>query len=188
MKNTALIMIDMQRGFIDPVSPLCIPMAADTVPACAELIRRCRSEGVTVIYAVRHYRDDGSDVEKVRKKLWYEGGKPLSEACSDELSDAFPEEFDVLPEDYVIVKPRFSAFFCTSLDLILRRLKVERLLLAGTTTPNCIRTTCYDALSLDYDVTVVSDCTSSVSAAVQESNLEDMARIGAVIAQSSELF
>lgn len=188
MKNTALIMIDMQRGFIDPASPLCIPMAAETVPACAELIRRCRSEGVTVIYAVRHYRGDGSDVEKARYQVWYDGGRPLSEACSDELSDAFPEEFDVLPEDYVIVKPRFSAFFCTSLDLILRRLKVERVLLAGTTTPNCIRTTCYDALSLDYDVTVVSDCTSSVSAAVQASNLEDMARIGAVIAKSSELF
>lgn len=39
MKKTALIMIDMQRGFIDPSSPICIAGAAGTVPACAEAIR-----------------------------------------------------------------------------------------------------------------------------------------------------
>lgn len=188
MKNTALIMIDMQRGFLDPASPLCIPMAADTIPACAELIRRCRLEGVPVIYAVRHYRADGSDVEKARYQVWKDGGKPLSEVCEPALSDAFPEEFEVLPGDYVIVKPRFSAFFHTNLDLILRRLGIQRVLLAGTTTPNCIRTTCYDALSLDYDVSVLSDCTSSINLNVQCSNLEDMARIGADILESSELF
>lgn len=188
MKNTALIMIDMQRGFIDPASPLCIPQAEATIPACAELIRRCRSEGIPVIYAVRHYRADGSDVEKARYRVWSEGGRPLSECCDAALSDAFPEEFELLPEDRVIVKPRFSAFFGTSLDLILRRLGIEHLLLAGTTTPNCIRTTCYDALSLDYDVTVVSDCTSSVTEQVQRQNLEDMARVGARIASGAELF
>lgn len=91
------------------------------------------------------------------------GGKPLSEDCAAHLSDAFPAAFTVLPQDYVLVKPRFSAFFHTGLDLILRRLGVQTVLLAGTTTPNCIRTTCYDAISLDYDAVVLSDCTSSVT-------------------------
>lgn len=85
------------------------------------------------------------------------GGKPLSEDCAAHLSDAFPAAFTVLPQDYVLVKPRFSAFFHTGLDLILRRLGVQTVLLAGTTTPNCIRTTCYDAISLDYDAVVLSD-------------------------------
>lgn len=55
------------------------------------------------------------------------------------------------------------------------------LILAGTTTPNCIRSTCYDAISLDYAVTVLSDCTSSKTPEIQESNRRDMANIGAEI-------
>lgn len=178
MKKYALIMIDMQRGFIDPSSPLCIPCAAGTVPACAEAIDLCHGAGVPVIFAVRHYRADGSDVEKCRHDVWLEGGQPLSETCDESMSDAFPEEFKVLDSDYRIIKLRFSAFFHTSLDLILRRLGVDTVILAGTTTPNCVRSSCYDALSLDYDVIVLSDCTSSVTMQVQQANLDDMARIG----------
>lgn len=187
MKKYAIIMIDMQRGFISPASPICIPSAAATVPACAEALSLCRSAGVTVVFATRHYRADGSDVEKCRREIWQRGGKPLSEECSDEISDAFPDEFSTSPNDYYIVKPRFSAFFHTELDLILRRLGIDTVILAGTTTPNCIRSSCYDALSLDYNVIVLSDCTSSVSDAVQQANLDDMARIGAEIMTLTEL-
>lgn len=187
MPKQALIMIDMQRGFLDSASPLCIPSAEATVPACAALIDRCHAAGIPVIYAVRHYRSDGSDVEKPRAAAWAAGGKPLSEDCAAHLSDAFPSAFTVLPQDYVLVKPRFSAFFHTGLDLILRRLGVQTVLLAGTTTPNCIRTTCYDAISLDYDAVVLSDCTSSVTDAVQAANLADMQRVGAVVCASTEL-
>ncbi len=181
MNKTALIMIDMQRGFIDPSSPLCIDGAAATVPACAEAIRFFHENELPLFYAVRHYRADGSDVEKARAKVWEEGGKPLSESCCESMSDAFPESFEVLERDRIIIKPRYSAFFATSLDLILRRLGVQTVVLAGTTTPNCIRTSCYDALSLDYDVVVLSDCTSSINDAVQKANLEDMQRAGAKI-------
>lgn len=184
--KSALIMIDMQRGFIDPASPIAIPAAEATIPACAETIRYCHDNDILVVYAVRHYRADGSDVEKARYKVWLEGGKPLSEDCDERMSDAFPEQFEVLDKDRVIVKPRFSAFFATGLDLVLRRLGVQTVVLAGTTTPNCIRTTCYDALSLDYDVVVFSDCTSSITDAVQEANLADMQRIGAKVMTSTE--
>lgn len=186
MKNEALVMIDMQRGFIDPLSPLCIPSAAATVPACADALRYCHENGIPVIYAVRRYRADGSDVERTRHKLWLEGGRPLSEVCDERISGAFPEQFEVLGQDRIIIKPRFSAFFATELDLVLRRLGVQTVVLAGTTTPNCIRTTCYDALSLDYDAVVLNDCTSSVTDAVQEANLADMQRIGARIMTSAE--
>ena len=54
MNKTALIMIDMQRGFIDPSSPLCIAGAAATVPACAEAIRFFHERELPLFYAVRH--------------------------------------------------------------------------------------------------------------------------------------
>lgn len=169
-------MIDMQRGFLDKDSSLCIKMAEDTVPACAALIDHCHSENIPVFYVTRRYRADGSDVEHSRYDLWLRGGRPLSELCPE--TAAYPEEFNVLPGDYHIIKPRFSAFFQTELDMILRRMAVDTVILAGTTTPNCIRTTMYDAISLEYDAVVISDCTSSATEEIQRANLFDMANIG----------
>lgn len=176
-KNSmALIMIDMQRAFIDSDSSLCIPMAADTIPACSRLIRHCHQENIPVFYVTRRYRANGSDVEHSRYRLWAEGGKPLSEE-RPETAD-YPEEFPVLPRDYHITKPRFSAFFATELDLLLRRQRVDTVILAGTTTPNCIRTSLYDGISLEYNTIVISDCTSSVTEEIQKANLLDMKNIG----------
>ncbi len=81
----------------------------------------------------------------------------------------------------MLTKPRFSAFFGTGLDLALRRLGVRTVVLTGTTTPNCIRSTCFDALSLGYNVVVVEDCTSSRTPEVQAANIADMAHIGAQV-------
>ena len=85
------------------------------------------------------------------------------------------------PGDYEIIKPRWSAFFLTELDLILRRKGIDTVILTGTTTPNCIRTTCYDAIALDYHTYILENCCSSQSEEIQRANMEDMARIGAVI-------
>ena len=174
--KSALLVIDMQNGFLSPRSPLYIAGAPATVPACARVIARCRAAGVPVVFVTRAYAADGSDVEKPRRAAFLAGGRPLSPGCDEAISAAMPPEFGSAPEDCHIVKPRYSAFFGT-----------ERVILAGTTTPNCIRTSCYDAISLDYDVTVLSDCTSSVTAEIQESNLADMARAGAEIVSSDGL-
>ena len=184
-QTTALLVIDMQNGFLHPASPCYIAGAAATVPACAAVIRHCRQAGIPVCFVTRRYRPDGADVEFSRYPAWAEGGRPLSDGCPPELSGAMPEEFAATEADYHISKPRFSAFFQTELDLLLRRLGIRTLLLAGTTTPNCIRTTCYDALSLDYNVAVLSDCTSSATPEIQASNLRDMENIGAQILTSA---
>ena len=139
-----------------------------------------------VAAVTRAYAADGSDVERPRRAAWEAGGKPLSPGCDDEISAAMPEEFGSAEGDYHIIKPRYSAFFATELDSVLRRLGVRRVILAGTTTPNCIRTSCYDAISLDYDVTVLSDCTSSKTEEIQQSNLRDMANVGAEIISAAE--
>ena len=177
-------MIDMQRGFLDKDSSLCIKMAADTVQACAALIDHCHEKGIPVFFVTRRYRADGSDVEHTRYKTWHAGGKPLSEEWPE--SAEYPEEFRPLPGDYHLIKPRFSAFFQTQLDIMLRRLRVDTVILAGTTTPNCIRTTMYDALSLEYNSIVISDCTSSATEEIQQANLRDMSNIGAHVMSLEE--
>lgn len=182
----ALIVIDMQNGFLNPESPLCIRGARATVPACARTLAACRRAGVPVIFVNRAYRADGSDVELARRRVWEEGGRPLTPGSTGPLSVENPPEFDRREGDYEIIKPRYSAFFQTPLDLLLRRLGANTAVLAGTTTPNCVRATCYDALSLDYRVTVLSDCCSSNTEEIQRSNLRDMANAGAEIRSSGE--
>ena len=184
--RTALIVIDMQNGFLSPASPQYIAGAAATVPACAAVIRACRERGIPVFFVTRSYRADGSDVEHTRFPGWLAGGKPLSPGCSPAISAAMPPEFGPCEGDYLVYKPRFSAFFQTPVDLMLRRLGRDTVLLAGTTTPNCIRTTAYDGISLEYNVAVLSDCTSSVTDEVQRANLADMARVGIQILSAED--
>ena len=66
----ALIVIDMQNGFLNPESSLCIRGARATVPACARVITACRRANVPVIFVNRAYRADGSDVEHTRYHVW----------------------------------------------------------------------------------------------------------------------
>ena len=177
---SALIVIDMQHGFIDATSSLCIVGAQETVPACARVLDTARRSGVPVIYALRRYAPDGSDVEAARLETWL-ADRALSDGCDDPHTCDVPVVMAPKEGDRVIFKPRYSAFFGTGLDVLLRRLGVQTVVLIGTTTPNCVRSSCYDALSLDYNVVIIEDCTSSRTPEVQEANIEDMAHIGAQI-------
>lgn len=185
-KKTALVVIDMENAFIDEKSPLCIKQAAATVPACGRVICRAREREIPVFFVNRVYRKNGSDVEFSRYESWAGAGRYLAPDSKGPLSIEVPEEFLPTPADYSIIKPRFSAFFQTELDLILRRLGVKTVFLMGTTTPNCIRTTCYDGLSLDYNIVVIEDCCSSNTEEIQRVNMEDMARVGAVLTHEAE--
>lgn len=180
-KRAALIMIDMQNGFIDPSSSLCVAGAEATVPSCAQALARARAMGMAVFHVRRIYSSDGSDVEPVRYRTWLEGGKPLCPEGDDPSMIEPPEALMPFAGDRVVLKPRFSAFFNTPLNEELTAGSIDTVVLIGTTTPNCIRSTCYDALSLNYNVAIIEDCTSSRTPEVQRANIEDMAFIGAYV-------
>lgn len=181
--NSAFILIDMEYGFLSPASAHYINGAEATIPACEKALDTARKKDMPIFFVKRLYRPDGSDVESTRYISWVSGGRSMT--SGSEGADV-PEGLRPKCGDYTIIKPRWSAFFQTELDLVLRRLGVRTVILAGTTTPNCIRTTCYDANALDYNVVVLSDCTSSQTEEIQRVNLEDMARMGAVIMDSEE--
>ncbi|WP_417177329.1 isochorismatase family protein [Adlercreutzia sp.] len=170
--RAAFLLIDMQNGFIDAASPLCIAGAAATVPACAHALAAAREHGLAVFHVRRAYAADGSDVEAVRWETWAEGGRPLSAA--DPASLDCPPELSPAPGEPVIMKPSWSAFFGTDLAALLRARGIGTLVLAGTTTPNCVRSTAYDGLALGFNVAVLRDATSSRSPEAQEANLADM--------------
>lgn len=183
--KSALLVIDMENGFLDPRSAHCIPSAESTIPNCIRAIDTAREKGIPVFFVKRIYRYNGSDVELTRYAGWKKGGRSMGPESRGFNSAEAPEGLRPKNGDYTIIKPRWSAFFHTELDLILRRLQVDTVILIGTTTPNCIRTTCYDANSLDYNVVILKDCCSSVTEEIQRVNMEDMERMGALILDSS---
>lgn len=179
--KTALLVIDMQKAFVEPGAAHCIKGAKATVPAIAEVVQDARSKGISIFWIKRQYRQDGSDVEFSREADWLAGGKTMAPGSKGINSEELAEGLVMESGDYEIIKPRWSAFFLTELDLILRRKGIDTVVLTGTTTPNCIRTTCYDAIALDYQTYIIERCCSSQTEEIQMANLEDMARIGAVI-------
>lgn len=184
--KSALIVIDMEKGFVEPESAHCIAMAKGTVPACIEAIQTARAKNIPVFFVNRIYRADGSDVEATRYAGWAQGGRAMTPGSTGPCSCEMPEGMAPRLGDYTIYKPRWSAFFQTELDLILRRLRIETVILIGTTTPNCVRTTCFDAVALDYNTVILTDCCSSQTEAIQQANLADMERIGAILSDGNQ--
>jgi len=183
--RSALLVIDMENGFVEPEGGHCIRFAKSTVPACVRAVETAREKGIPVFFVKRIYRTDGSDVELTRHAAWVAGGRACAPASVGPNSAQAPEGLRPQAGDYTIIKPRWSAFFQTELDLLLRRLDVRTVILTGTTTPNCVRTSCYDAISLEYNTVVLTDCCSSQTEEIQRVNLEDMGRSGAILMDSA---
>ncbi len=171
----ALLIIDMQNDFVLPGSPVTVAGALATVPNIQRLLEDFRARGWPVLHITRAYRLDGSDVEAFRREAFLRGPQYLLPGTRgvDIVADLTP-----LPGEPVLVKPRFSAFMGTPLDLLLRRLGVTALVVTGTQYPNCIRATVMDAMGLDYAVTVVTDACSAQTDVVAQANVFDLMNIG----------
>ena len=182
----ALIVVDMINAFVEKDSPLCVPGAKETVPRIKKVVDACRSKGIPIFFIARGYRDDGSDVEVSRWKFWNDNGRPLSLSSTGSTSSEFYGPLKPENGDYVIVKKKWSAFFRTELDLILRRLGVDAVAISGTQTPNCIRATAYDADMNDFDTVIIQDCISSKTREVQEANIRDFINVGFTVLDSGK--
>lgn len=76
--RAALLVIDMENGFVTPQGGHCIRGAAATVPACVQAVELAREKGIPVFFVKRIYRADGSDVELTRYEGWKAGGGPAA--------------------------------------------------------------------------------------------------------------
>ena len=172
---TALLIIDMQNDFVLPGAPVCVAGAHASIPAIEQVLTCFRAEHRPVFHVIREYRPDGSDVERMRRASFVNDRSfvvPGSPGCEIVL------ELQPLPGEYRIVKNRFSGFMFTELDLMLRRLGITHLVVTGTQLPNCVRATVFDAMSLDYEVTLITDGTSAQTEEIATANIRDMAAIG----------
>ena len=174
MRRPALLVIDMQNDFVLDGAPLKVAGAGPITGKIRNLLEVFRRNRLPVIHVVRVHRADGSDVEIFRKELFekapfaVEGTKGAAV-----ITGLKPRDGEI-----ILRKTRMSAFMHTELDIILRTLCSDTLFVAGIQTPNCIRTTVFDACALNYHVYLVEDAVAAASEEVHRANCRDMAAIG----------
>lgn len=150
-ERTAVIVIDLQKEFVDDDGLLRVDGADGVVARLPKLTAAARARGLPVVltrYRGRPQVPAGLTTERLDLHGLHQGEQA-------EISAAV----DMQPDDIVVDKPRQSAFHATDLELVLRRLDVGRVVLTGLTTNSCVLATAYDAAARDLDVVAVRDLT-----------------------------
>ncbi|MCK9591757.1 MAG: cysteine hydrolase [Methanoregula sp.] len=183
MKRAALLIIDMQNDFVLDGAPLRVAQARNVIPKIYEVLTDFRKKRRPVFHILRVHRGDGSDVEITRQELFRK--HPF--AVEGTHGAAVIEELTPLPNEYVIEKIRMSAFIGTELDLMLRNIGIEELVVTGIQTPNCIRTTVFDAIAYNFPVVLVEDAVGAQTDDIHNANVRDMANIGVKVIKVRDL-
>jgi len=143
----ALIIIDMLNDFVLEGAPLQVPNAKSIIPNIKREIDKARKEGYPVIYVCDAHDEDDDEF-----KIW-------PHHCVKGTKGAeVVEELKPSDGDIVVEKTRYSGFFNTNLDEILKDLGVEQLIVTGLVTNICVMYTVADAVSRGYKVVVPKDC------------------------------
>jgi nicotinamidase-related amidase len=168
--STALIAIDMHRGHLDP-SVATLPLAAErcgpVIARATELFRELRALGVRIIHVITEYR--GSE-EIASNPFWKAIHDDPTKARKGILRHnlAGSRGTEIIPELYadgdsvVRGKKRYSAFYATDLEFLLRGLGIDTVILAGINTTTCILCTAFEATNRDFRVVIASEAVDSM--------------------------
>jgi nicotinamidase-related amidase len=166
----ALLVIDMQNDFLSEDAPLKCEGGQEIIPNVVKAIEKARAQKIPVIHVIQEHRRDMSDFGRE-----LECSKPH---CIEGTYGAkIVSEIQMAETDYLIVKKRFSSFFATELDLLLRSLGVSRIFLTGVATDGCIRATAVDAHQLGYYFKIIKGCIAGAFYDSHEAALKYMCRL-----------
>ncbi|GGK06033.1 hypothetical protein GCM10007063_30620 [Lentibacillus kapialis] len=165
--KTALVIIDMQKE-----SQFGIQGLDQIVHETRALISECRKHNIPIIYTRHINRNDTVGLSK-QEPLNHKG-KPVfynSETEAIDIIDAIqPNNHDI-----VIDKYRWSGFYDTHLDLILKSMGIEHIILGGVVTDGCVMTSAFDAYFRDYQVNLVKDMCGATNEGAHMSSILTMA-------------
>jgi nicotinamidase-related amidase len=160
--RTALVVVDGQNDFLHPggwyaKSGVDISHMRRVIEPTKELVAECRRRDVSVVWTRHGTRgvEDGGPFMQLRPFL-KDGGLRVGTWGYEILDELEPQD-----EDWYVEKNRLSAFFQTKLELVLRGLRAETVLIAGVLTNQCIGATCKDAMFRDFKPIVVEECTGT---------------------------
>jgi maleamate amidohydrolase len=167
-RSPALLIVDFINAFTDPTTPLGGDFAWE-INATRQLQEASRLGRLPIVYTTIAYRKDLRDgglfVKKVPSLAILQTGTPLVEV---------DPRIQPLPGEKVIEKKYASSFFGTDLDVELRKLGVDTVVMAGCTTSGCIRASAIDSLQYGYHTIVVREAVGDRAAGPHEANLFDI--------------
>ncbi|HKO98090.1 MAG TPA: isochorismatase family cysteine hydrolase [Pyrinomonadaceae bacterium] len=165
--GTALLLIDVVNDFEfeggDALFELAIPVGKQI----SKLKKSAKQAGIPAIYVNDNFGKWQSDLNKIVSHCLEEGvrGEPF-------VKLVVPDE-----DDYFILKPKHSGFYCTSLDLLLNHLGARSLILAGIAGNNCVLFTANDAYMRDFKLFVPADCVVSPTEEANKYALKQMEEV-----------
>jgi nicotinamidase-related amidase len=172
LARTAVVLIDMQRDFIEPDGFGAslgndVPLLRAAIAPCQALLAGARAAGMLVIHTREGHRPDMSDaprakVERVAPSLRIGAPGPMGRILiRGEPGHAFIPELQPAAGEPVIDKPGKGAFYATDLGAILQHRGIEALIVCGVTTEVCVHTTVREANDRGYRCIVPGDCCAS---------------------------
>lgn len=177
LRTSALVLVDMNRSHLDhEIGHLLVAREdADRIIARAVRVREAWSAaGLPVIFVRTHHRVDPRSGQMVDNKnpFWTaQHSRPIPGLGRERKSlavEGSPVTEIVAPlaphpGEHTVFKHRYSPFDNTDLDLLLRNLEVETLVIGGVNTNNCVLCTCFEAFNRDYRVVVMRDVCASMN-------------------------
>jgi nicotinamidase-related amidase len=187
--RAALITVDVQNDTLDG-GPFHVPGTTDILPAISGLCQCFRAAARPIIHIIRIYTPDGKDADRCRRGALQAGSRLLLKGTpgrrpADPLLPGPDIRIDddrlmagkiqaIGPEEVLIYKPRWGAFYRTPLEAHLREKEVSTVVFCGCNYPNCPRTSIYQASERDFRVVVAMDAISGI----QREDLDGLQNIG----------
>jgi biuret amidohydrolase len=173
--NTAMIVIDFQRDFLESEGGCSMDEHETTrlmavVPAARRAVIAARAAGIEIIHTRESYPPDLSDISPLKKEMGYVGVEgPLGKCLiRGEPGCEFVPEMQPAPGERVLDKPGFSAYFKTDLQDHLQTRNVTHLIVAGVTYQCCVHSTLRDSVERGYRCLTLDDCSAASSPELDE--------------------
>jgi ureidoacrylate peracid hydrolase len=193
--RTALLIVDMQRGFVDPGQAMEVPPAREIVPAIRTLLDGFRARRLPVVFTEFTY---SPAVPILVGELHPEHrpatpgaprgfGVPSSSCLEGDASARTIGALAPRPDELVVRKRWYDAFAGTELDGALRARGVTSLVVTGTMTDICVLSTVVGAFNHEYRISVVADGVATIWPEIQRATLDIVGRAFGRVVQSSEV-
>ena len=176
--RSVLMVIDMQNDFVVDGAIMQVKEAKNQLPKIRRLIGKCRELNVPVIYTIHETDEVYCPLEVAAFPELKEGGMRTGTSGQQIVSELEPE-----PNETIIYKRRFSAFYQTHLEIILRNIRgsvnpVDTIIICGTVTNICCESTARDAFFRDYKVVFGTDICSANTPEAHAATLVNMEVFG----------
>lgn len=195
--TTALLIIDMQRDFLEPggfgeMLGNDVSLLRSAIEPCTRILKAARDAGLTVIHTREGHRPDLTDAPPSKLSR---GGLEVGIGDPGPMGRILVRGepgHDIIPElapvddEPVIDKPGKGAFYETDLDLILKNRSIATLIVCGVTTEVCVHTTVRQANDRGYECVVLADCVGSYFPEFQRIGLEMIKAQGGIFGWVSD--